>query len=91
MVPHNERMNMDSKKRMSQVVKFHVDRMKPYLGATITGFVVDDSDGETYAGFVIKTRDGKTHQVIPMADPEGNGPGWLEFACEDDEDKDGGK
>jgi hypothetical protein len=58
-----------------------LDRLIPQLrGLTITGGVVDDS-GE-YWGFTAKGRqNGKTIEktVFVTADPEGNGPGFLEI------------
>jgi predicted RNA-binding Zn-ribbon protein involved in translation (DUF1610 family) len=62
-------------------VKACLDRLIPELrGLTITGGVVDDS-GE-YWGFTARGRqNGKTveKRVFVMADPEGNGPGFLEI------------
>ena len=58
-----------------------LDRLVPELaGLTITGGAVDDT-GE-YWGFTAKGKqDGKTVEktVFVMADPEGNGPGFLEI------------
>lgn len=65
----------------NQYVQTCLDRLIPQLkGLTITGGVVDDSGeywgftakGERYGKPVVKT-------VFVLADPEGNGPGFLEI------------
>lgn len=58
-----------------------LDRLIPELaGLSITGGIVDAS-GE-YWGFAARgMKDGKPVEktVFVLADPEGNGPGWLEI------------
>jgi hypothetical protein len=68
---------MAEKKKLSEVQKFHANRMRPLVGATIEQIVIDDSEGECLTGFMVKAKDGRIFQVIAMCDPEGNGPGWL--------------
>jgi hypothetical protein len=67
--------------KQNDYVKACLDRLIPELvGLTITAGVVDDS-GE-YWGFTAKGKqNGKTVEmtVFVMADPEGNGPGFLEI------------
>jgi hypothetical protein len=67
--------------KQNNYVKACIDRLIPELvGLTITGSVVDDS-GEFF-GFTAKGKqNGKTVEktVFVMADPEGNGPGFLEI------------
>lgn len=65
----------------SSFVKACLDRLVPELvGLTITGGV-KDATGEFW-GFTAKGRKaGKMVKkvVFVLADPEGNGPGWLEI------------
>jgi predicted RNA-binding Zn-ribbon protein involved in translation (DUF1610 family) len=67
--------------KQTDYVKACLDQLIPELvGLTITGSVVDDT-GE-YWGFTTKGQQkGKTVEktVFVMADPEGNGPGFLEI------------
>ena len=61
-----------------------LDRLAPELvGLTVTGGAVDDT-GEFWGFTAEGKRDGKTIKkvVFVLADPEGNGPGWLEIEDE---------
>ena len=55
----------------------------PLVGLTITGGVKDDT-GECWGFCVEGKRDGKIVKkvVFVLADPEGNGPGFLEIEDE---------
>lgn len=64
--------------KMNEVVKYHVKRLMPAVGAKITNIIVADMDGEHVVGFVIE-KGGKSFEITAMADAEGNGPGWMTF------------
>jgi hypothetical protein len=56
------------------------------VGATITGLAVDDTDndfGDDLWALKLKTKDGRAAIAWIMADPEGNGPGFLAIDAED--------
>ena len=58
-----------------------LDRLIPELvGLTITGGAVDDT-GEFWGFTAEDKRGGKAVKkvIFVLADPEGNGPGWLEI------------
>ena len=65
----------------TQFVKACLERLVPELmGLAITSGVVDDT-GEFWGFTVEGKRDGKAVRktVFVLADPEGNGPGFLEI------------
>ena len=62
-----------------------LERLIPELaGLTITGGAADDT-GE-YWGFRVRDKDAVEKTVFVLADPEGNGPGWMEISEDDKPD-----
>jgi hypothetical protein len=55
----------------------YIKLLKPLIGGKIKHIIVDATpDGEVYMGLVIENGK-KTYEVLGLADPEGNGPGFL--------------
>ena len=65
-------------------------QMKKYyqqvIGATITGLACDDTDddfGDDIWALKLRMKDGGTAFAVILADPEGNGPGFLAIDSEE--------
>lgn len=59
---------------------WHLDRLRPLIGATVERIAIDDNDpDETYCGLLLRLRDGRAMQVIAMRDAEGNGAGFFDI------------
>ena len=62
---------------MNKQVEQHYQQI---VGATITGLAVDDTNndfGDDIWALKLTTKDGRAAMAWIMADPEGNGPGFL--------------
>ena len=65
---------------MNKQVEQHYQQI---VGATITGLAVDDTDndfGDDIWALKLETKNGRAAIAWIMADPEGNGPGFLAIA-----------
>jgi hypothetical protein len=55
----------------------YIKMLKPLIGGKIKKIIVDPTpDGETYMGLIIENGK-KTFEVVCLADPEGNGAGFM--------------
>ncbi|MBO3702951.1 MAG: hypothetical protein J5W83_10490 [Candidatus Accumulibacter sp.] len=60
---------------------FHLKRLRPLVGGTITNLARTGVDeyGDEFFGLVIALPDGQTRTLIFLADDEGNGPGSFQL------------
>jgi hypothetical protein len=55
----------------------YINLLKPLIGGKIKQIIVDPSpDGDTYMGIIVENGK-KTYEVLCLADPEGNGAGFM--------------
>jgi len=59
------------------MIDAYIKEMKPLHGGKVKHIIVDQTPhGEVYMGLVIENGK-RTYEVIALADPEGNGAGFL--------------
>jgi hypothetical protein len=55
----------------------YIKILKPLIGGKITKIIVDPTQyGDTYMGLIVE-KGKQTFEVVGLADPEGNGAGFL--------------
>ena len=64
--------------RQQQEINALDEHLLPVVGGTISEAGGVMIDGEVYPAIIV-TINGKTLPLIALTDPEGNGPGFLEF------------
>jgi len=68
---------------MNKNTEFHLGRLKPLIGATITGLASTTSNGEAFDdeffGFDVTLPNGAQKTLLFLSDDEGNGPGSFEI------------
>ena len=59
------------------MIDAYIKEMKPLHGGKVKHIIVDQTPhGEVYMGLVIENGK-RTYEVVALADPEGNGAGFL--------------